>query len=122
MPGALDKAMGKVAKTLIGTLGRSATLRRAPAPEAGYTGSAPAGSSTDYPCEVALTEFDDRQIDGTTIRLGDRKALVSRLRLGFEPKPDRDTLIESGRTWRVLRVLGISSGAQEAAYVLHVRT
>lgn len=116
--------MGQVARTLVGTFGRSATLRR-PGGGGGYnpaTGLIEApGSSTDYTCEVVFEDFAQAQIDGTLVRAGDRKALVSRLRLGTEPVPQSDVLIEGGRTWQIVRLLGYSSGAQEAAYTLHVR-
>jgi hypothetical protein len=114
--------MGKLAKTLLGRLGRPATLRRTTGTSsyAAATGAV-AASTGDLPCEVVFSEFSDRQIDGTLVRMGDRKGLVSRLRLGAEPKPDADVLIEGGRTWRIVRVVGYSSGAHEAAYELHLR-
>jgi len=119
--GALDGPMAAVAATLVRGFGRSATLRRAPASESGYTGAAPAGSTTDYPCSVVFEEFGESQIDGTLIQRGDRKAIVARSTLATEPVPARDTLIEGGRTWRIVGFTGYSSGEQEAAYSLQVR-
>jgi hypothetical protein len=117
----LDGVFGTLAQTLIGQFGRTATLTRAPAGESGYTGQAPAGSATVYPCSIVFEEYADSQVDGTVIKRGDRKAIVSRLALGTAPLPDRDTLTEGGRAWRIVRVLGYSSGEQEAAYSLQVR-
>jgi hypothetical protein len=117
----LDKPMGRVAKTLLKKFGRSAVLRRGgPAAYDTPTGYANA-STTDIPCEVVFEEFSEGQHDGTLVQVGDRRAIVSRLRIGVEPKPDADKLVEGGRVWRIVRVIGFSSGASEAAYQLHVR-
>ena len=117
----LDRPMGRLAKTLLKKFGRAAVLKRAGA--AAYdtpTGRAFA-SNTDITCEVVFEEFSESQHDGTLVQAGDRKALVSRIRIGVQPTPDSDTLVEGGRTWRIVQVLGYSSGAEEAAYSLHVR-
>lgn len=116
--------MGGVAKTLLGTFGRSASLVR-PGAGGAYdpaTGTITgASTAVTYPCEIVFDEFSEGQIDGTLIKAGDRKALVSRLRVGVEPIPNSDYLTEGGRTWQIVRVMGYSSGAQEAAYNLQIR-
>lgn len=127
--GLLDGPMGALAQTLVGKFGRSATITRP-----GTTTRNPAdggvvvvSEAVAVSCEVVLEEFDERQVDGTLVQVGDRKAIVSRARMetdggsGFVPQPNRDTLTESGNNWRILRVLGYPSGSQEAAFTLHVR-
>lgn len=117
----LDRAMGRVAKTLTKKFGRPAVLRRAGTaiydPPTGQAFK----STSDIACEVVFEEFSEGQHDGTLVQAGDRKAIVARMRINVEPKPDADVLIEGGRTWRIVRLLGFSSGAQEAAYSLQVR-
>lgn len=122
--GALDGPLANVAQTLLGKFGRGATLRRPGTPgtydptTGGYTGgSAP----TSVPCNVVFSEFGVGQIDGTLVKLGDRKALVARADLTEEPVPDRDTLVVNSKVWAIKRVLGYSTGEYEAAYELHVR-
>ena len=120
--GVLDGPMAAVAKTMVGTFGRPATLKRYSA--AAYddsTGKSSGGTPTDVSCSVVFEEFAQSQIDGTLIRAGDRKAIVSRSELGAEPRPDRDEMVIGGQTWRIVRVVGHSSGEQEAAYTLHLR-
>lgn len=121
MPGALDKAARAAAKIAVGIAGRTAILRTKPAAEAHYTGTAPTGTPTDYPCEVVISEWDESQVDGTLVKAGDRKALVSALRIGVEPTQDRDVLVMNGVDWRVVGVRAIASGEQEAAFWLHIR-
>lgn len=122
--GALDAPLAGVAKTLLGTFGRSATLYRAGTPgEYNTATGAIEGDSTPagYPCEIAFSDYADSQIDGTVIKVGDRKAIVSRLRLGITPLAQSDTIAEGGRTWQIINVRGYSTGAQEAAYQMQLR-
>lgn len=118
----LDGPLGRVAKTLIGTFGAPATLSRRGAPLYDTTtGKSTTAETSSITCSVVWEEFSIREIDGTTIKHGDRKALVSRLAIGYQPNPERDLLTEGGQTYRVLRLLGYPTGAEEAAYSLHVR-
>lgn len=121
--GVLDAPMAKVAQSLVKTFGRPATLRAYGAPFYDTpTGSVShAGGYADVACHVAISEYAERQIDGTAIRRGDRRAIVSRLAIGGEPVADRDKIIEGGRTWRIVAVRGFSSGEQEAAYECQLR-
>ena len=116
--------MAQVANSLLSTFGRSATLRR-PGSKGTYdpsTGTYSGGATpTDVPCSVVFSDFAVGQIDGTLVKLGDRKALVSRIALTLEPVPDRDSLVVNSQAWKIVRVIGYSSGEQEAAYNLHVR-
>lgn len=118
----LDKAMGKVAKRLVKAFGRPAVLRHV---TAAPTYNPPTGRAhaptTDITCEVVFEEFGQGQLDGTLVQAGDRKAIVARMRIDVEPTGGADVLIEGGRTWRIVRVIGYSSGEQEAAYTLQVR-
>lgn len=119
----LDQPMGKLAKSLIGKFGRSATLKRSStAYYDASVGKNRATSPTDVSCTVVITEFEQREVDGSLVKAGDRKGLVSASALGnVEPVANRDTLVEGGRTWQIVRFIGYSSGAQEAAYELHLR-
>lgn len=118
-----------VAKTLLGTFGGEATLKR-PGEGGSYdptTGKITGGgSATDYPCEVQLVDFDDSNIDGTLIQAGDKRALVSSLRLGVDPIPKRDVLVvenDAGQieTWQIERDLTVASGTTPVLHTLHVR-
>lgn len=120
--GVLDGPMAEVAKTLTGTFGRAATLKRYSTPVYDdVTGKTSSGTPTDVPCSVVLSEYSDARIDGTLIRAGDRRAIVSRTEVGSKPVADRDTLVLGSETWRIVRVRAYSSGEQEAAFELQLR-
>ena len=53
------------------------------------------------PCTVALLEFDNRQIDGELIRVGDRRALIAP-DVAFEPLAG-DLLTADGEVLQVVR-------------------
>ena len=53
------------------------------------------------PCTVALLEFDNRQIDGELIQVGDRRALIAP-DVGFEPQAG-DSLTVGGELLQVVR-------------------
>lgn len=129
--GILDAPLGQVANTLLGTFGRPAVLvRPGSGGEYNPTTLSVEGRGTDLElaCSVVFEEFSQSRVDGTLIQQGDRKALVSRVKLqegttAPEPVPGSDYLRESGngRTWQIVSVLGFSTGDSEAAYSLHVR-
>lgn len=122
--GKLDGPMAKVARTLVKFGGRPAVLHR---PGAGGEYAARSGTITgaDTPtqinCHAAISDYLDRQIDGTLIRRGDRRAIVSRLEINATPVANSWTLVENGRTWQILNVRGYTSGEQEAAFELQLR-
>ncbi len=117
----LDSAMGALAQNLIGTFGRPATI--ASKGESAYDTATGRTASTEssISCSVVIEAFAAGLIDGTLVQQGDVKGLVSGLEVGYKPNPARDTLTEGGREWKIVGVIGYSSGASEAAYSLHLR-
>lgn len=118
----LDGAMGKLARKVIRQFGRSCVVVRKG--EGFYDHSLGRDTHPEIEriaCHAAITSYSEREIDGTLIQQGDRRALVGRTALGYEPTPMVDTLIEGGRTWLIVRLSGFSSGSQEAAYELQLR-
>jgi hypothetical protein len=120
----LDGPMAQVANQLVGTFGRPASLRRYSSadyynPETLKVEAA--ALPTDTPCSVAFVRFEETSLDTTLIQDGDRAAIVPRLSVTTQPVPNSDELVEGGRVGEIVRVGGISSGAQEAAYELHLR-
>lgn len=118
----LDGPMGRLARTLVAQFGRPALIEQNG--ESRYdtaTGTVTMDVLDTIECHVVLSEFQNREIDGTIIQQGDRKGIVSRVALGYQPTANRDTLTEGGRTWKILRLIGYSSGAEEAAYECHLR-
>lgn len=117
----LDAPMGALARNLIGTFGRPATITRKG--ESFYdtsTGRA-LHDESEVACSVVIEAFAAGLVDGTIVQQGDVKGIVSGAEVGYKPVPARDTLTEGGRTWQIVNVIGYSSGAREAAYSLHLR-
>lgn len=120
--GVLDGPMGALAQTMIGQFGRPAIIRRAGESRFDTSNLRVTTGDWDVHCSVVMTDFAESEVDGTLIQRGDRKAMVSRLKIGFEPVPNSDRLVEGGRVWTIVGpVKGFSSGEKEAAYELQVR-
>lgn len=60
-------------------------------------------STTDYSCKGFVDVFEDSQIDGTTVKRGDRKVVIlgASLPSGIAPEPD-DTITIEGETLEVV--------------------
>lgn len=119
----LDRPMGKIGKRLTRKFGAPATLyRKNGAVYDPSTGRNTAPVLEQIACHAAPADpFEFREIDGTLVQHDDCKKIVSGLAIGYDPTPMRDTLVQGGRTWLIVRLLGISSGGAMAAYVLHLR-
>lgn len=130
----LDAPFGNLAATLIDSvqLGSRAAVIHRPGEGKTYdpaTGQVGGGNpDEDYPCRVVFEEFNDRLIDGALVQQGDRKAIVARQTIGIVPKAASDVLImgtdpydPDAVTWEIVRVMGTSSGEEEAIYSLHIR-
>ena len=94
-----------------------ATLRRSSGGAYDPVTGSTAGTTVDIPCGIVLDSWEQRQIDGDVVRVGDRRAFVRASELGIEPSTD-DQLVIGGRTWQVLAV---STDPALVLYELHVR-
>jgi len=117
----LDAPMGALARTLVGTFGRAATINRKGASDYDTATGRTLSDTSSISCSVVIEAFAAGLIDGTIVQQGDVKGIVSGLEVGYKPVAARDTLTEGGRTWQIVNVIGYSSGASEAAYSLHLR-
>jgi hypothetical protein len=119
----LDGPMGRLADTLTRQFGRVVYVVRPGSEE--YDPATGRPGRLNLPVRVPVTavieDYVASEIDGTLILAGDRKALVPRVQLGFEIVPGADKLLVGGEEWSIVRVVGYSSGDQEAAYTLQVR-
>lgn len=78
------------------------------------------GTPTDYPARFVITEYDNREIDGTRIQATDRKAMVSP-DLEIEPKTT-DLLIGSdGRKLTIVSISPIKPAETVIVWQLQVR-
>ena len=88
-------------KRALDRYGRDGLLSRT-VDDGGYDpATGPVQSPQTTPCVVALLEFDNRQIDGELIQVGDRRALIAP-DVGFEPQAG-DSLTVGGELLQVVR-------------------
>lgn len=101
------------AERLLDRFGRGGSLSRTV--EGGYDPmTGPVQTTESSPCTVALLEFDNHQIDGELIQVGDRRALIAP-DVSFEPLPG-DSLTVGGE---VLQVVKDRPVAPAGVVVLH---
>lgn len=67
-----------------------------------------------------VSAFEHREVNGTSVQVGDMRATVSAVALDWELAPG-DEIEMNGDTWRVLNVGPQTIGATVAAYAAHIR-
>ena len=117
----LDGAMAQLAQNLLGTFGGShgpAVVDRAVS--SGYDPDTREVSTvwTAHVCKAVVEEYHAKQIDGTLIKAGDKRVLIARLDVGFEPTAGKDRLRLGQEQWEIIRV---ESDPVRATYSLQVR-
>lgn len=99
--------------------GTSGVLRAAGAPTGDPWNPTP-GEPIDTPVTVAVTEYSDRDKDGTLIKMTDKKALVSAEGLTFEIE-NADSLVISSDEYQVVTVDKIKPADVVVVYEIQVR-
>jgi hypothetical protein len=83
------------------------------------TGTPAAGSTETWTGSGIEIEFDNRSIDGTMVKVGDKRILLSAPSVA-QPKSG-DTLTYAGETWRVEQAKIIKPGTVAVLYDVQVR-
>lgn len=84
------------------------------------TGEA-APATTPYPITAAIFAYPQRFVDGTLIRTGDKRALVSPVGLTVDPKPG-DTLTDAaGAAYQVVDAKPTAPAGATVLWTLQVR-
>lgn len=74
-----------------------------------------------FPAKFVITEFDQREIDGTRVLATDKKGLVAAAGLAVEPKLS-DLLVEAdGNKYRIAAVATLKPASTPVLYTLQVR-
>lgn len=105
--------------------GCSITITR---PEHGGTENPITGSTTgatasaDYSTYALITNYGDREIDGTNIKVGDKNFLVPALNLDIIPCAT-DVITEGNNTWTIVKITTIDPGGSgnELLYKIQCR-
>lgn len=108
------------AERLLTTFGAVGAIRRqAPGSGPSYDPGSPV--LTDHPATVAVTAYTAREIDGTRIRSGDRKVLVSAKGLPVEPTTSDKLVESSGTAWTIVAVEAVRPADVTVLYRLQCR-
>jgi hypothetical protein len=78
-----------------------------------------ATSTTDHSCYGIVNGYPERLVDGTIIRRGDAKIILSPI-VDVTPKPG-DRIVAQGTTWEIVNVNDATPADVVIAYVLQVR-
>ena len=106
----------------INALGIDVTLVRRSRTFDAATGqtSTSTGSDTSVAAKAVVTDYESRFIDGTIIRRGDRRFIVTGLNLGITPVAG-DQIVENSQTFIVVNVETKYIGENVAAYECQAR-
>lgn len=105
------------AERQIKNFGQPATLRRL-TPGAGPNPGAP--TITDYACRIVPLNYSQYHIDGTLVKAGDRKVLISTEGLPVAPQPN-DRLLIGLHTYSLLTADPLSPGGVDVLYIAQAR-
>ena len=109
-----------VAEVRITEYGQSVTLKRIVAGAYDPSTGAAAQTVTSYPGRAYMGNYSSRDIDGTLILRGDRRATLACDTLGVVPSKD-DVLTVDGVDWTVQSVEPVDPGGVALIYRLQVR-
>lgn len=94
------------AERLIAKFGQTANIRRLSTTGDDWN---PTITTTDYACTLAVVDYTSREIDGTQIRAGDKKAIISTQGLAISPTTD-DRLVIGSEVHEIVRIMPLSPG------------
>lgn len=105
------------ASRLISRFGQSATLTQETLTGPDYN---PTITETDYTVKVAVMEYSNLEVDGSSIQQTDRMAYLSTDGLSVTPQTD-DKLTIGGQEHQIINVKPLSPGGTVVFYELQVR-
>jgi hypothetical protein len=120
--GVLDAPMKVVAQTVVSALvtGKAILRRRTTS----YNRTTGVESVTEVDHEVKVSPsmgYKLSEIDGRSILRGDFRVILPAAELEVEPDPLTDLLVRGGLAYKVISAHPISSGDENAAFVLQLR-
>ncbi len=109
--------MAQTANRLIDKYGRSITFRRATLSGSNFN---PTVATEDFTATAAIIDYSSREIDGTNILAGDKRALVKVEDLEIEPQPT-DICFIGGVKHKVVQVRPTNPGGTVVMYDVQLR-
>lgn len=105
------------AHRLITKFGRAITIRRT---ASSGTAWAPTLTPTDHAATAAVLDYTARDIDGTLVKVGDRRVIISTSGVTIEPAT-QDRLIIGGEEMAIVRVTKLSPAGTVVYYEAQCR-
>lgn len=105
------------AERLLVKFGQAATLRRKALTGPAYD---PTVTTADHACTVVVQDYADAMIDGTRIKRGDKKVLVSTKGLTIDPTA-ADALVIGGTSHEVVMVKPLAPGGTVVMWEVQAR-
>lgn len=102
---------------MIARYGGGAQIRRSTRAGPDYD---PIVTSTDYPCRLVVLDYEEKQIDGTRIKVGDKMVYMSTAGLTIEPT-ESDALVIGGVTHEIVVVKPLSPAGVVVFYEVQAR-
>lgn len=76
--------------------------------------------TTNYPVTGEMIDFQEEEIDGINVQIGDRKAIISINGLAVTITT-RDLLVDGSETWKIIRVGTPTFAGVNVTQILHLR-
>lgn len=106
---------------LITKYGVSATIRRVTKGDYNAaTGSRSEATVLEYPCKAIVEEYELKEVDGSIIKLEDRKIIVAAQGLAIRPDSG-DMVVMSATTLQIVKNWPTSPGGVDIIHTLQVR-
>lgn len=105
------------AERAIAKYGQTAQLRRVTTSGTPY---APTVTNADHACKVLVETYSDADIDGTRIKAGDKRVLISTAGLTVEPTSS-DKLVIGGVVHQIIRCEPLSPGGTVVMWTVQAR-
>lgn len=84
------------------------------------TGTKTNGASTDHDITAVVLNFPQKYIDGTLIKVGDKRVIVSSVGLTVDPEPGH-VFIDGGGSSKVISADKRAPAGQSVIWILQVR-
>ena len=119
MTAAFYTGLAVTALRLITDKGKAVIIRR-PSHTTPVKPYRPAVTTADTSVQAVVTDFEAKEIDGTTIRTGDRKYLVAGSGVAIIPGPS-DKLVDGAEVLEIVSVQHVNPGGTEVVWTVHAR-
>ncbi len=84
------------------------------------TGTKSNGSSTDHNITAVVLNFPQKYIDGTLIKTGDKRVILSSVGLAVDPEPGH-VFIDGGGSNKVITAKAVAPAGSAVIWILQVR-